>query len=282
MALRASSQDSAAAPLVRVRAAFARRRLPLLFAGGLMVAVACAIAQTQTQGARQPPVGIARESVAVVTGASGDTVLLRAGSLTSPVRSGTQLTAGDRLFTRDGGRIALRFSDGAVMALHPNTEFRIDDYQYDTADQRSFLSLMRGALRTVTGVIGRRQRDDYRLNTPSATIGIRGTEYEARETVCPPSGCAPGEQPGLALRVLQGRVAVSNEAGSLEIGAGATGLVPDRRSPPVLAAQIAPSPAVLLPAVPPPAAPSSAAPSPAAPSPPLGPPAPGSEPPAPR
>jgi hypothetical protein len=272
MAHRASSQDSAAAPLVRVRVAFARRRLPLLLAGGLMVAVACAIAQTQTQGSRPPPAGIARESVAVVTGASGDTVLLRAGSLTSPVRSGMQLTAGDRLFTRDGGRVALRFSDGAVMALHPNTEFRIDDYQYDTADQRSFLSLMRGALRTVTGAIGRRQRDDYRLNTPSATIGIRGTEYEARETVCPPSGCAPGEQPGLALRVLQGRVSVSNEAGSLEIAAGATGLVPDRRSPPVLAAQTAPPPAMPSPAVP----------SPGAPSPLLGPPAPGSEPPASR
>jgi len=248
-----------------------------------MVAVACAIAQTQAQVSRSPPVGIARESVAVVTGASGDTVLLRAGSLTSPVRSGTQLTAGDRLFTRDGGRIALRFSDGAVMALHPNTEFRIDDYQYDTADQRSFLSLMRGALRTVTSAIGRRQRDDYRLNTPSATIGIRGTEYEARETVCPPSGCAPGEQPGLALRVLQGRVAVSNEAGSLEIGAGATGLVSDRRSPPVLAAQTAPPPpAMPSPAAPSPAAPAPGAPAPGAPSPLLGPPAPGSEPPASR
>ncbi len=202
-----------------------------------MVAVACAIAQTQAQGSRPPQAGIARESVAVVTSASGDTVLLRAGSLTSPVRSGTQLSAGDRLFTRIGGRIALRFSDGAVMALHPNTEFRIDDYQYDTADQRSLLSLMRGALRTVTGAIGRRHRDDYRLNTPSATIGIRGTEFEATETVCPPSGCAPGEQPGLSVRVIQGRVSMSNEAGSLEIGAGATGHVADRRTAPVSSVQ---------------------------------------------
>ncbi|MBU6272294.1 MAG: FecR domain-containing protein [Betaproteobacteria bacterium] len=148
-------------------------------AGSLLVAVACAIAQTQSPGGRPAPVGIARESLAVVSSASGDTVLLRAGSLTSPVRSGMQIAPGDRLFTRDGGRIALRFADGAVMALHPNTEFRIDDYQYDTAEQRSFLSLMRGALRTVTGAIGRRQRDDYRLNTPSATIGIRGADDQA-------------------------------------------------------------------------------------------------------
>ena len=262
--------------MVRVRAALVRRRVPLLFAGSLLVAVACAVAQTHSPGPRAPLAGIARDSVAVVTGASGDTVLLRAGSLTSPVRPGMQLAAGDRLFTRGGGRVALRFSDGAVMALHPNTEFRIDDYQYDAADQRSFLSLMRGALRTVTGAIGRRQRDDYRLNTPSATIGIRGTEYEASETVCPPSGCGPGERAGLALRVIQGRVALSNEAGSLEVGAGATGLVTDRRTLPVLAAQTLPPQAV-----PPQAAPAAAVPRQTVGSPPE-PPVPGSEPVAPR
>lgn len=272
--------------MVRVRAALVRRRVPLLFAGSLLVAVACAVAQTHSPGARAPLAGIARDSVAVVTGASGDTVLLRAGSLTSPVRPGMQLAAGDRLFTRGGGRVALRFSDGAVMALHPNTEFRIDDYQYDTADQRSFLSLMRGALRTVTGAIGRRQRDDYRLNTPSATIGIRGTEYEASETVCPPSGCGPGERPGLALRVIQGRVALSNEAGSLEVGAGATGLVSDRRTLPVLAAQTLPPQAAPAQVAPPQTAPAQAAPAAAVPRQAVGSPpdpaVPGSEPAAPR
>ena len=191
------------------------------------------LALAQTAGA--PPVrgpGAMPAAAAIVLSSTGETALMRAGSLLSPARSGTTLTSGDRVTTRADGRIELRFSDGAVVALQPNTEFRIDSYRFDIVEQKNFMTLVRGALRTVSGAIGKRNRDDYRMVTPSATIGIRGTEYEANETVCPPRGCDSGMRPGLLLRVIQGRVAVSNEGGSVEVPAGAAVQVADRRTPP--------------------------------------------------
>ncbi len=171
-------------------------------------------------------------AAATVVSASGETSLWRASALLSPARAGTTLTSGDRVVTRADGRIELRFSDGALVALQPNTEFRIDDYRFDVVEQRGFFSLVKGGLRTVSGAIGKRHRDDYRVNTPSATIGIRGTEYEASEPDCGPRTCEPGVRPGLTVRVIQGRVAVSNEGGSVEVPAGAAVHVADRRSPP--------------------------------------------------
>src|SRR5690606_9911321 len=106
-----------------------------------------------------------------------------------------------------------------IFSLQPRTVFRIDDYQFDAQEQRGFFSLLRGALRTATGQIGKRDRDDYRLQTPTATVGIRGTQYLAQETVCDP-GCWPGERAGLHVSVTEGRIAVTNDFGSIEIGAG--------------------------------------------------------------
>ena len=193
--------------------------------GGLALAQTVGVPPVRGPGAMPAP-------AATVLSSTGETVLLREGALLSPARPGTTLTSGDRVTTRADGRIELRFSDGAVVALQPNTEFRIDSYRFDMAEQKNFMTLVRGALRTVSGAIGKRNRDDYRMSTPSATIGIRGTEYEANETVCPPRGCEGGSRPGLLLRVIQGRVAVSNEAGSVEVPTGGAIQVADRRTPP--------------------------------------------------
>jgi hypothetical protein len=193
--------------------------------GGLAFAQTVGVPPVRGPGAMPVP-------AATVLSSTGETVLLREGALLSPARPGTTLTSGDRVTTRADGRIELRFSDGAVVALQPNTEFRIDSYRFDMAEQKNFMTLVRGALRTVSGAIGKRNRDDYRMTTPSATIGIRGTEYEANETVCPPRGCESGSRPGLLLRVIQGRVAVSNEAGSVEVPTGGAVQVADRRTAP--------------------------------------------------
>ena len=193
-----------------------------MVAAGLAIGLGSAVHSQPAQPPAPPAAGERAPAVAVVVGASGDTVLVRQSSLISPVRDGAFLYSGDRVSTRAGGRIELRFSDGAVVALQPETEFRVDDYRFDTSGQRSFLTLVRGALRTVSGAIGKRAREDYRLSTPSATIGIRGTEYEAIETVCPPRGCEAGKSAGLLVKVIEGRVAVANPAGTVEVPAGSS------------------------------------------------------------
>jgi hypothetical protein len=200
----------------------------------LIIGLGSTVRSQPAQPPAPPAAGERVPAVAVVVGASGDTVLLRQSSLISPVRDGAHLYSGDRVTTRAGGRIELRFSDGSVVALQPETEFRVDDYRFDTAGQRNFMTLVRGALRTVSGAIGKRAREDYRLSTPSATIGIRGTEYEATETVCPPRGCEAGARAGLLVKVIQGRVAVANPAGTVEVPAGSSVQVTGRGAAPTL------------------------------------------------
>ncbi len=94
---------------------------------------------------------------------------------------GSSVMSGDTIITTSRGRAHIRFSDGAYISLKPNTNFRIDEYRYKQeagGENRGFFSLLRGGLRTVTGFIGRKNRNAYRMKAAVATIGIRGTHYD--------------------------------------------------------------------------------------------------------
>ena len=151
---------------------------------------------------------------------------------TSVPVTGTRVQSGDALVTGATGRVQIRFSDGSLVSLQPKSEFRIDDYQFDMDRQRGFFSLVRGALRTISGAVGKRDPDDYRMTTPTATIGIRGTEFLVEETICTPA-CHPGRTAGLRVSVSAGGVVVFNAAGSIEVPAGGATYVASPASAPV-------------------------------------------------
>ncbi len=90
---------------------------------------------------------------------------------------GQEILAGDRVVTTSG-RAQLRFTDGAYVSLQPNTTFEVREYRYDgktDGSEKGIFGLLRGAMRTVTGLIGRVNRNAYQIQTPTATVGIRGT-----------------------------------------------------------------------------------------------------------
>ena len=95
---------------------------------------------------------------------------------------GGEINNGDTIQTIDG-RAQIRFSDGGYISLQPNTEFKVEDYNYNgkaDGSEKGFFSLVKGGLRAITGAIGHTNKQAYRVNTPVATIGIRGTEYLAQ------------------------------------------------------------------------------------------------------
>ncbi len=75
--------------------------------------------------------------------------------------------------TGSHGRAQIRFRDGALISLQPESRFRIDQYAYGEAKQRGFYSLLEGTLRAISGAIGKKNPDDFRLDTPTATIAGR-------------------------------------------------------------------------------------------------------------
>lgn len=152
--------------------------------------------------------------------ATGETVALRAGQEVRLVRD-SEIEIGDTIRVGDRSNMQVRFADEALMSLRANSMLKIDNYRFANkpAEDSAVLSLIKGGVRTVTGLIGRISRADYVFKAPTATIGIRGTHFALRhcENDCLDNG---GEAPanGLYGGVTDGRIAVTNDAGEREYG----------------------------------------------------------------
>jgi len=95
---------------------------------------------------------------------------------------GLALREGDRLTTSDGASAIIKLADGTRMTLRPNSELVLQQYQFrENAPDNSYLmQLVRGGFRAVTGVISKSSPNAARVQTNTATIGIRGTDFDAR------------------------------------------------------------------------------------------------------
>lgn len=96
---------------------------------------------------------------------------------------GSQVEPGETLITESKTYAQVRFIDKGVVTLRPGTQFKIESFAFDEnkpeSDSAAF-GLLKGALRSLTGLIGKRGNNDaYRMNTATATIGIRGTQFVA-------------------------------------------------------------------------------------------------------
>lgn len=123
-------------------------------------------------------------------------------------------------------RAQILFSDGALLNLIPNTEFRVNTYRYKVAAQTDQASseLLKGGMRLLSGSIAKKNPNEFDIKTPSATIGLRGTVVEV---------ALDGTR--LFVGVEFGRALVSNSAGSKMIGVGEKNqyiVVPGENLPP--------------------------------------------------
>ena len=95
---------------------------------------------------------------------------------------GVAVNEGDRLTTSDGASAIVKLNDGTRMTVRPNSELVIQQFKFkENAPDNSFvMQLLRGGLRTITGLISKGSPDAAQLRTATATIGIRGTDFDAR------------------------------------------------------------------------------------------------------
>ncbi len=156
--------------------------------------------------------------------ATAEPVIVGADGRQRPALKGEQIVPGDRILTR-AGRAQLAFADGAFVSLQPNTDFGVTEYNFKGSNdgtEKSVLSLLKGALRTVTGMIGRSKRDAYLMTTPTATIGIRGT-----------GGRIQVNENGTFVAGTSGTWFLSTPGGSIDIPPGTTGFAgPNGQNPP--------------------------------------------------
>lgn len=98
-----------------------------------------------------------------------------------PLVRGAPVYAGEVLSTDSASQANVEFSDGSLMTLKHGTNFAVNQYEFNKKKNTgSFVSNMTtGGFRTITGLIAKNHPSNYQVNTPVATIGVRGTDYQA-------------------------------------------------------------------------------------------------------
>ena len=169
------------------------------------------------------PLGASAAGAGRIDYAIGNVSAIAADGRSRVLARGAEVNPGETIDTGNG-RAQVHFTDGAQVSLQPQSQFRIDDYKFAgkvDGSETGFFSLLKGAMRTITGLIGRGDRQNYKVTTSVATIGIRGTEFVI----------SYGN--GITISTGEGSVEVCNAAGCLILNSGDSAVVVSNNTAPV-------------------------------------------------
>lgn len=152
-----------------------------------------------------------------------------AGRAVRPLQKGDTIEEGDAVITGRQGQAQLLMFDDAIIAVRPDTRLLFETYRYSGKPdgmEQGVMALVRGGFRTITGFIGRARPSAYRVKTPTATIGVRGTDHEPLYIPPPGPGETPIGPPGTYNKVNSGQTFIENASGRIEIGPNQAGFAP--------------------------------------------------------
>lgn len=150
---------------------------------------------------------------------SGDVQLISAAGQSHTIIKGEPVAEGDILSSAKNSTAQIRMQDGGIVALRPDTRIKFDAFKYsgqEDGTERSFTSLLKGGFRSITGAIGRVNKANYRITTPTSTIGIRGTDHETVAVVAD-SELAAVAPVGTYNRVNVGETSITTDKGSIRV-----------------------------------------------------------------
>lgn len=208
------------------------------------VVLALVLGHSAQLHAQQPATAPAQSSgVGQVTHLSG-TLVGRLDGQTQPrlLSNRSTISPGETLATQGETYARVKFNDGTEVVLRPNTQFKIEQYTYDEqepAKDNIIFGLLKGGLRSVSGLISKRNKEKIQYTTATATVGIRGTHFGMLlcSADCANIPTVTGAMPadGLHVDVAAGQIIVSNPAGSQTINPGQFGYVPSNNVSPTIA-----------------------------------------------
>jgi len=124
----------------------------------------------------------AAQVVGTVMNLSGPLLAKKADGSAKVLSVKSSVEQGDTLVSEKGTYARIKFIDNSEITLRPNSQLKIDDFSFEEdkpeKDSAAF-NLVKGGLRAVTGTLGKRNKEKFGMNTPTATIGIRGTIFIA-------------------------------------------------------------------------------------------------------
>ena len=108
----------------------------------------------------------------------GEVYVERAGTrMAAPV--GTAVRASDVIVTGRDGAAGITFTDNSLVSVGPGSVFAIDKYRFDTTTHAGEFegNLKQGKLAAVSGKMVKQAPESMKIRTPSAVMGVRGTEF---------------------------------------------------------------------------------------------------------
>jgi hypothetical protein len=102
---------------------------------------------------------------------------LQTSAATKVLNVGSDIFIGDRVITGPSGQVQIKFSDKTELVVGPNSALLIEDYllREDNSAGQFAIKALGGTFRFVTGTAA---KDRYRIETPTGTIGVRGTAFD--------------------------------------------------------------------------------------------------------
>ncbi|QFZ83213.1 hypothetical protein GFK26_10790 [Variovorax paradoxus] len=145
---------------------------------GLAIVGAATLAQAQAPAAAAPAAA-APQQAGFVKSVRGSVQLLDGAGATRNAAPGDALGAVDRIVTGPDSSAAVVLRDNTTLMVGPSSRMDLKEFHFDgtTRDGGMLVSLLRGSMRMITGLIGKTNPDAVRVETQTATIGIRGTDF---------------------------------------------------------------------------------------------------------
>lgn len=105
---------------------------------------------------------------------------------------GADVMEGDVINTANKSFAVIRMLDNTKLTLKPNTTIAVGAFDTTEGKESGCINLVKGGLRTVTGLIGEKRPEAFQVDTPVASIGIRGTDFTVR--ICTDEECVEDER----------------------------------------------------------------------------------------
>lgn len=146
---------------------------PLRAAVVATVVATCALGLSAAAIASEQAVG----QVSLLIGAAR---VVHMDGRSEPLRRGAPILVGDRVETSGNGHVHLRFIDNGAVSVRPDSVLEVQAYRYDADKPQSNevrLRVEQGTSRSISGAATDLDKNRFRLNTPIAAIGVRGTDF---------------------------------------------------------------------------------------------------------
>ena len=131
------------------------------------------------------------DSVGMVVASRGEVIAMSNGG-SRLLKQGEFIHVSDEIITSNRSFAVLQFEDGAKVTVRPDSTMIIESYLYNgDGDDEATLSLVEGGLRVVTGAMAKSNPENYKVRTPVALMGVRGTEFSVM--LCGDQLCAEEE-----------------------------------------------------------------------------------------